>query len=369
MNTMKNSSCEINRWPLLSELTHDDLSTYDEDRWVSIFEAWNALSHDEEKWTWLNHLGTYASELRDRIYGRQVFIRGLIEYSNFCQNDCLYCGIRRSNKELKRYRLTEEQVKQACKTAYDLGIRTFVMQGGENAHDDKVVPELVRWMRTSYPDVAITLSLGEKSPEVYRAFKEAGANRYLLRHETAHPEHYKQLHPAEMDGEKRKACLKTLKSLGFQTGCGFMVGTIGQTPYTLAQDFMWMRDLQPQMVGIGPFVPQQNTPFKDHARGDVLTCLFCLSLTRLLLPTVLLPATTALATLAEDGHLLGMAQGANVVMPNMTPWAERQLYTLYDGKKSFGTEAAEGYHKLCSKLRSAGYEVNVERGDFAGMIV
>lgn len=346
----------------LLPLKQEVLQSWNELQWTQLFASWMACSKEEQR-DILDGLAEQASALRDQIYGHQVFIRGLIEYSNICQNDCYYCGIRRSNHSLPRYRLTPEEVETACCLAEELGIRTLVLQGGENAQDDVLLPPIIRKIRSQHPKMALTLSLGEKSESLYRLFREAGADRYLLRHETADPKHYQQLHPASMHLTHRMHCLQTLRDLGFQTGCGFMVGSPGQTPETLARDFLWMQQLQPQMVGIGPFIPHHQTPFAHEPAGSVSTTRLCLSLTRLLLPTVLLPSTTALATCEEDGHLLGLASGANVIMPNLTPLERRKLYTLYDGKKSTGTEAAEGYRLLCAKLRQAGYTVESTRGD------
>lgn len=333
--------------------------------WLRLFQDWYTLAPDSPERAEVRDLAAgRAVAVRDRVYGRQVFLRGLIEYSNCCANDCYYCGIRTSRKGLERYRLSDEQVLSACAEAYALGLRTFVLQGGENTYDDTHMPGLIAQIRAAYPDCAITLSLGEKEEAVYRSFKEAGADRYLLRHETALDRHYRLLHPEELRLEHRLECLRTLKKLGFQTGCGFMVGSPGQEPESLAADFRLIQELRPEMLGIGPFIPHPDTPLGQEKAGLIEDTLFYLSLARLLQPSLLLPSTTALATAALNGHELGLAAGANVIMPNMTPLQERQRYTLYEGKKNIGTEALEGCRTLCAELRSLGYEVSAVRGDW-----
>ena len=305
-----------------------------------------------------------AREARRAVYGDEVFIRGLIELSSFCRNDCLYCGLRRSNRSAERYRLTPEAVLACCERGYDLGFRTFVLQGGEDpALTDERVCGLVRAIRAAHPDCAVTLSLGERSRDSYRALFDAGAERYLLRHETADPAHYARLHPAELTLEHRLACLRDLAEIGYQVGCGFMVGSPGQTASSLAEDLKLVERIRPAMCGIGPFVPHHATPFADAPAGSVgLTC-YLLSLLRLIDPRLLLPATTALATLDPRGRELGMLAGANVVMPNLSPMEAREKYELYDNKAHAGSEAAEGLAELRRRMGDMGLCVVVDRGD------
>ena len=306
-----------------------------------------------------------AQKKAQETFGNRVYIRGLIEISNYCKNDCYYCGIRRSNKNAVRYRLSKEQILSCCKSGYALGFRTFVLQGGEDGYyTDELMCSVVREIRENYPDCAITLSLGERSCESYKKLYEAGADRYLLRHETADPEHYKKLHPPEMSYENRIKSLYELKEIGFQTGAGFMVGSPGQTAAHLAQDLRFLCELQPQMCGIGPFIPHRDTPFGDKAAGTLRTTLFLLSVIRLLLPKVLLPATTALGTIDPKGRELGILHGANVVMPNLSPSEHRADYSLYDNKICTGDEAAECIRCLSLRMRSIGYQIVTDRGDY-----
>lgn len=306
-----------------------------------------------------------AREEADRVYGKQVFLRGLIELSSHCKNDCLYCGLRRSNGTAVRYRLADDQILQCCDTGYRLGFRTFVMQGGEDGwFDDRRMCRIVAEVRRRYPDCAITLSLGERTRESYQALFDAGANRYLLRHETASPQHYAQLHPPEMSWQNRIDCLHTLKEIGYQVGCGFMVGSPFQTIDTLFADLQFIRGFQPHMVGIGPFIPAHDTPFADKASGSVQRTLRLLAIIRLLHPHVLLPATTALGTLHPQGREQGILHGANVVMPNLSPRDHRKDYAIYDNKICTGEEAAEC--RACTEARFAriGYHTVVDRGDY-----
>lgn len=306
-----------------------------------------------------------ARTVRKRVYGKDVYIRGLIEFTNYCKNDCLYCGIRRSAKNAERYRLTEEQILNCCETGYGLGFRTFVLQGGEDGFytDDKIV-DIVSRIRKSFPDCAVTLSIGEKNRESYEKFRKAGADRYLLRHETANTEHYQKLHPKELSLENRMRCLANLKELGFQTGCGFMVGSPYQTAENLAEDLLFIHKFQPQMVGIGPFIPHHDTPFADEKAGTLETTLLMLGLTRLIVPNVLLPATTALGTIDPKGREKGILAGANVVMPNLSPGDVRKKYLLYDNKICTGDEAAESVASLAKRMESIGYKIVADRGDF-----
>lgn len=306
-----------------------------------------------------------AQKKAQDTFGNRVYIRGLIEISNYCKNDCYYCGIRRSNKNAVRYRLSKEQILSCCKSGYALGFRTFVLQGGEDGYyTDELMCSVVREIRENYPDCAITLSLGERGCESYKKLYEAGADRYLLRHETADPEHYKKLHPPEMSYENRIKSLYELKEIGFQTGAGFMVGSPGQTAAHLARDLRFLCELQPQMCGIGPFIPHRDTPFGDKAAGTLRTTLFLLSVIRLLLPKVLLPATTALGTIDPKGRELGILHGANVVMPNLSPSEHRADYSLYDNKICTGDEAAECIRCLSLRMRSIGYQIVTDRGDY-----
>ena len=306
-----------------------------------------------------------AVKVCQKTYGKQVFIRGLIEFTNFCKNDCYYCGIRRSNSQADRYRLTKEQMLDCCASGYELGFRTFVLQGGEDGYftDDKIC-DLVSAIKEKYPDCAVTLSIGEKSKESYKRYFDAGADRYLLRHETADEAHYKKLHPEEMSLAHRKQCLWDLKEIGYQVGCGFMVGSPGQTVETLYEDLQFIRELQPHMVGIGPFISQKDTPFADKASGTMEQTLKLLAIIRLIQPHVLLPATTALGTIHPKGRELGILSGANVVMPNLSPVNVREKYKLYDNKICTGDEAAECRYCMENRMKSIGYEVVVSRGDY-----
>ena len=312
-----------------------------------------------------NYAANLAREISDKYFGNKVFIRGLIEISSYCKNDCLYCGIRKSNKNAERYRLTKEQIMDCCKSGYELGFRTFVLQGGEDMfYTDEVMTDIVSEIRKNYPDCAITLSLGEKSKESYKKLFDAGANRYLLRHETADSEHYSRLHPESLTLENRMECLKNLKDIGYQTGCGFMVGSPYQTEKTIAKDLQFISEFKPEMVGIGPFIPHKDTPFGEHNRGSLEMTLFLLSLVRIMLKKVLLPSTTALGTIHEDGRQLGILAGANVVMPNLSPSDVRKKYLLYDNKICTGDEAAESLKSLKKTMESIGFEIAVSRGDY-----
>lgn len=313
----------------------------------------------------IDFLHQQAREVADGIYENKVYIRGLIEFTNYCKNDCLYCGIRRSNAKANRYRLTKEEILECCKVGYELGFRTFVLQGGEDPYftDDRIC-EIVSAIRTAYPDCAITLSVGEKEKESYERYYKAGANRYLLRHETADEAHYQYLHPKELSLAHRKQCLWDLKEIGYQVGCGFMVGSPHQTRDTLYEDLMFIKELQPHMVGIGPFIPQQDTPFAKETAGTMEETLRLLSIIRLIHPHVLLPATTALGTIHPLGREKGIQAGANVVMPNLSPVEVRDKYKLYDNKICTGDEAAECRFCMQRRMESIGYEVVTDRGDF-----
>ena len=301
----------------------------------------------------------------NEVYGNKVFIRGLIEVSNYCKNDCYYCGIRKSNKNAARYRLTDEEILSSCEGGFELGFRTFVMQGGEDSHftDDRLCG-LIKKIKIRWPDCAVTLSLGERSDESYKKLRDAGADRYLLRHETACEDHYKSLHPAEMSHQNRIRCLKTLKSLGFQTGCGFMVGSPGQTVDNIIADLRFIKEFKPQMVGIGPFLPHNDTPFANEKGGNAELTVYLLAIIRLMLPSVLLPATTALGTASENGREKGILAGANVIMPNLSPKSAREKYTLYNNQLHTGTENAYQLEKLKEQIAKIGYEIVGERGDY-----
>lgn len=313
----------------------------------------------------IEKLRKVAQETAQSVYGNKIFIRGLIEFTNYCKNDCYYCGIRKSNRCVDRYRLEKETILSCCCQGYELGFRTFVLQGGEDMFfTDDYVCEIVSSIKKNYPDCAVTLSIGERSRESYQRFRDAGADRYLLRHETANTYHYSILHPAKMSLTARKKCLYDLKEIGFQVGCGFMVGSPGQTIETLYEDLQFIRELQPEMVGIGPFIPEQNTPFAQEKSGTMEQTLRLLSLIRLLRPRVLLPATTALGTINSKGREAGILHGANVIMPNLSPLEVREKYMLYDNKISTGDEAAESLSDIKNRVQTIGYELAIERGDY-----
>ena len=308
-----------------------------------------------------------AEAQRQAIYGKDVYVRGLIEVSNYCKNDCYYCGIRRSNRKVERYRLTREQILECCAAGYELGFRTFVLQGGEDSHfTDAFLCDLIREIKALYGDCAITLSLGERSRESYQALYDAGADRYLLRHETASDDHYGKLHPPELQLAKRKECLFQLKEIGYQVGSGFMVGSPYQTTDNLIADLRFLQELQPAMIGIGPFLTHQDTPFRDFPNGGLSLCLRMIAILRLLFPYALLPATTALGTADPMGREKGIKAGANVVMPNLSPVSVRKKYELYDNKICTGDEAAECRDCLSRRMEAIGYQIIVHRGDVKG---
>ncbi len=304
---------------------------------------------------------------RKKIYGTDVYIRGLIEFTNRCKNNCLYCGIRRGNKSLDRYSLTADEILSCAGEGYELGFRTFVLQGGEDPYwTDERLCALVQQIKAERPDCAVTLSVGERSFESYKRLREAGADRYLLRHETASEEHYKKLHPSSMSYKNRIECLKNLRSLGYQVGAGFMVGSPFQTASDLAEDLKFIEEFSPQMCGIGPFIPHKDTPFANESAGSAeLTC-YLISVIRLIKPNILLPATTALGTLAPDGREQGILSGANVIMPNLTPVVDRKKYALYDNKICMGEESAQCLSCVQKRLDTIGYRTVVSRGDMIG---
>ena len=309
-------------------------------------------------------LAKEAGEVRREIYGNEVFVRGLIEISSYCKNNCYYCGLRRENGQAQRYRLSPEEILSCAREGYALGFRTFVLQGGEDAwFTDERLSAVIREIKKEFPDCAVTLSLGERSFESYQALFRAGADRYLLRHETADVGHYATLHPAELHFENRMRCLHDLRSIGYAVGCGFMVGSPGQTPEMLAKDLKFVETFRPEMCGIGPFIPHHATPFANEKPGSVEQTCYLLSLLRLIHPPLLLPATTALGTLDPAGREKGILAGANVVMPNLSPVAVRKKYELYNGKICTGEEAAECRECLDARMKSIGYRVVVSRGD------
>jgi biotin synthase len=308
-----------------------------------------------------------AREIRAEHYGNGVYFRGLIEFSNWCKNDCYYCGIRHGNTRIERYRLSMGEILNSCRLGDLLGFRTFVLQSGEDPwFTDDRIEEMVAAIRREFPDHAITLSIGERSRNSYEKFFRAGANRYLLRHESANDNHYSKMHPASMSPAERKQCLFNLKEIGYQAGAGFMVGTPFQKPEHLLEDLRFIEELQPHMVGIGPFIPQKDTPFGSYPQGSMEQTLRMVALTRLLLPRALIPATTALGTISPLGREKGLMAGANVVMPNLSPREVRKLYALYDNKICTGDEAAECRLCMEGRIRNFGFVPDMARGDWAG---
>jgi len=304
----------------------------------------------------------------NKYFGNRIYTRGLIEFTNYCKNNCFYCGIRSGNCKVERYRLTEAEILDCCNEGYSLGFRTFVLQGGEdNFYTDDKITRIISKIKNDYPDCALTLSMGEKSEGSYKAFFEAGADRYLLRHETANEEHYKKLHPQSLKLQNRKECLKILKKIGFQVGSGFMVGSPFQTIENISEDLLFIKELSPQMIGIGPFLPHHDTPFADKEKGSFELTLFLIGILRLLIPNALIPATTALGTINPLGREKGILAGANVVMPNLSPVRVRKKYELYDNKICTGDEAAECKCCLQNRIKSIGYEIVTDRGDFKGI--
>lgn len=332
--------------------------------------------HALEKREWIQLFSTFTPEdaayakalsrtITDARFGKTIYFRGIVEFSNICKNDCYYCGIRCSNRNVSRYRLTPEDILACCQEGYEAGFRTFVLQGGEDGwFNDSRMCEIIRSIKAAYPDCAVTLSLGERSRESYQRLFDASADRYLLRHETADTIHYARLHPPFQTLENRMRCLSDLKEIGYQTGCGIMVGSPGQTPETLAEDMVFMQQFRPHMVGIGPFLPHKDTPFRGESPGSVETTLFILALCRIMLPQVLMPATTALGTAEADGRQLGVLAGCNVVMPNLSPAHVRQKYMLYDNKAGTDLTAQQGINLLRNQMEQIGYNVIIGRGDF-----
>ena len=309
-----------------------------------------------------------ADRIRQCYYGRDVYIRGLIEFTNYCKNNCFYCGIRRDNTCVERYRLTDQDIMQCCDEGYGLGFRTFVLQGGEDPYfTDDIICKIVSDIKEKYPDCAVTLSIGEKSYDSYLAYFTAGADRYLLRHETADAEHYGKLHPAVMSFDNRKKCLYNLKEIGYQVGSGFMVGSPYQTIDNIIQDLRFLQELEPDMIGIGPYISHENTPFKDKENGTLSQTLKLIAILRCMFPYALIPATTSLGTIEPKGRELGLKAGANVVMPNLSPVGVRELYSLYDNKICTGDEAAQCRACLEKRVESVGYKIVTARGDVKKM--
>ena len=345
---------------LIDKLENENRLSKEE--WISLING-----HDESA---AQYLFRKASAVREKYYKNHVYIRGLIEISNTCQNDCFYCGIRRSNAKTSRYTLSKDDIISCCDEGYKLGFRTFVLQGGEAPASplyEEWVGDIIGDIKFYFPDCAVTLSLGEFPTETYEYWYDCGADRYLLRHETANKEHYEKLHPKEMSFENRMDCLRSLKDIGYQVGCGFMVGSPYQTAECLADDMIFLSEFQPDMVGIGPFIPHKETPFAKYPAGTLDTTLYMLALIRLTLPKVLLPATTALGTIAEGGREQGMRAGANVCMPNLSPLSVRKKYMLYDNKISTGDESAQNLKHLKQSMKRAGFEIVVSRGDRYGI--
>ncbi|MDR2588503.1 MAG: [FeFe] hydrogenase H-cluster radical SAM maturase HydE [Spirochaetales bacterium] len=315
----------------------------------------------------MRELFAAAGRVREVHYGKAVYFRGLIEFTSFCKNNCYYCGLRKGNAKIERYRLSPEEILACCRMGDTLGYKTFVLQGGEDPFfDDEKITGIVSAIKKEFPESALTLSLGERPRESYERFFRAGADRYLLRHETADPAHYGKMHPPEMSLAERKNCLRELKKIGFQVGAGFMTGSPFQTPGCLLQDLRFMEELQPEMIGIGPFIPQADTPFGSQSAGSLNLALRMVALARLAVPAALIPATTAMGTIAPDGRELALKAGANVVMPNLSPQNVRKLYALYDNKICTGDEAAACRFCIEGRIRSAGFEPLMCRGDWAG---
>lgn len=338
------------------------------DKIISLYKTQNASDDDlalliddtENRET----LFEYSQKRRREYYGTDVYIRGLIEFTNYCKNNCYYCGIRAGNGNVSRYHLSKEDIMSCVSMGYSLGFRTFVIQGGEDmSYSDDDICSIVSEIKTLHPDCAVTLSIGEKSRASYQAYFDAGADRYLLRHETADSDHYSKLHPAEMSLENRKRCLWDLKEIGYQVGSGFMVGSPFQTTENLVSDLRFLQELKPDMIGIGPFLPHDDTPFGKHEKGSMDKCLNLIAILRLLLPYALIPSTTALGTIHPEGRELGLKAGANVIMPNLSPEKTRKLYELYNDKICTGEEAAEGLKRLENRVCSAGFNIVSDRGD------
>ncbi len=324
------------------------------------------LEHCDDD-TLRNEIAKEARKVADQVYGKAIYMRGLVEFSNYCHNDCYYCGIRCSNQEVARYRLSKEEILQCFEEGYELGFRSFVMQSGEDySYRDEDLCEIILKMKQKYPDCALTLSIGEKPYDSYRKYKEAGVDRFLLRHETINEKHYQQLHPNKMSQANRLRCLDDLKRLGYQVGCGIMVNSPYQTINHIIEDLEFMKQFSPHMIGIGPFIPHHKTPFKDEKQGSLNLTLMILSIVRIMLPNVLLPSTTALGSIHEYGRELGILAGCNVVMPNLSPYSLRKQYSLYDNKLYSGSESAQCLKELNERFQKIGYYLESSRGDYKG---
>lgn len=333
------------------------------DEYEKVISSYKNATQDKQKKI-RDYVAKKARTIANKVYKNKVYVRGLMEISNYCKNDCLYCGVRKSNKNVDRYRLTKDEILQACSIGYELGFRTFVLQGGDDPfYTDKILVDIVSEIRKRYKDCAITLSLGERSYDSYKRLYDAGANRYLLRHETADCTHYSKIHPENMLLSTRLKSLNALKEIGYQVGCGFMVGSPYQTTSTLAKDLKFVEEFKPAMCGIGPFIPHHETPFKDMEKGNADFTCYLLSIIRLIVPNVLLPATTALASLDNDGRKKGVLAGANVIMPNLSPIEFRKKYEIYDNKAYQEEESAECIEMLKEQIKTIGYEIVVDRGD------
>ena len=335
------------------------------ERFLSDCEFRRLIEDDSEETA--RFLTERADAVKRRVFSNKVYIRGLVEFTNYCKNNCLYCGIRRENQNAQRYRLNKEEILDCCAQGYSLGFRTFVLQGGEDSYfTDERMADIISSIKSEYPDCAVTLSLGERSRKSYEIMFRAGADRYLLRHETADAGHYGRLHPPELSLENRKKCLYELKEIGYQVGCGFMVGSPYQNTDCIIEDLKFIRELKPHMVGIGPFIPHKDTPFRNMPGGGLELTLKLISILRLMDPNLLLPSTTALGTIDIAGREKGILAGANVVMPNLSPKTVRKKYTLYDNKICTGEEAAECIICLKRRLAGIGHEIVVSRGDHIG---
>ena len=327
------------------------------EQWVTLISSFS----DEDR----AYAAEIARKITDEKFGRKIYIRGIVEFSNICKNDCIYCGIRKSNPNVERYRLTKEQILDCCDKGYGYGFRTFVLQSGEDKFftADKIA-EIISEIKAAHPDCAVTVSMGEMSRSDYEKMFAAGADRYLLRHETADKSHYEKLHPSDMSWKNRMNCLEELKDIGYQTGCGMMIGSPFQTAQCLAEDMIFMGKFKPHMIGLGPFIPHKDTPFADHKQGSLELTLFMLSLCRIMLPNVLLPATTALGTIDPKGREMGVMAGANVVMPNLSPLNVRKKYLLYDNKICTGDESAQCISCMQRRMESIGCKIEISRGDY-----
>lgn len=343
---------------LIDKLNTDKILTREE--FVTLID-YQSKNNDEDL---SNYTFKIARDLGDKYYGKDIYIRGLIEFTNYCKKNCYYCGLRAENRQVNRYRLTKNQIVDCCKAGYELGFRTFVLQGGEdNYFNDEIFTDIISTIRNNHPDCAITLSVGERDYNTYKSYFDAGANRFLLRHETYNTTHYNKLHPENYSAINRQDCLRNLKEIGFQVGTGFMVGSPYQTSENLADDLLFIADLNPHMVGIGPFITHKDTPFNNQKSGTLEQTLFMLGLIRIMIPKILLPSTTALGTIHPQGRELGILAGANVVMPNLSPADLRKDYSLYDNKISTGAESAQNLLELQQKFDKIGYNIAHTRGD------